>query len=59
MTEKMKCGGGGKETSVGYYCDETPETDELCETCFDKTDCGRGLHGESCATVVALSDTGE
>lgn len=49
----MICEGCGGEFNVLYMCDQCE--DMLCGTCFEKTDCGSGLHEEGCETMVISS----
>lgn len=52
----MICEGCQAEVNVLYMCDQCE--DMLCGPCFEKTDCGSGLHEEGCETMV-ISDNGE
>lgn len=52
----MICEGCGGEFNVLYMCDQCE--DMLCGSCFEKTDCGSGLHEEGCETMV-ISSNGE
>lgn len=61
MTDKRKsppvliiCEMCGKHCGYEYFmCDLSDDDDtQWCRTCFDKTPCGCGLHGEGCATLV-------
>lgn len=45
------------ETNVLYMCDQDEEGSELCGPCFEKTDCGQGLHEEGCETMVVESES--
>lgn len=37
-----------------FLCDETMES--YCPTCFDRTPCGKGRHGEGCPTLCVSGD---
>jgi len=51
--------GCGKDISTRYWmCDEESmdvplhDSREFCDVCFAQHPCGKGEHGESCATLV-------
>jgi len=47
----VTCSACSKDTTRHYLmCDEA--VGEWCPECFDTTPCGRGEHGEGCATAV-------
>jgi hypothetical protein len=45
------CGADVTALGVSYFCDED-ENGPYCGECFDKHACGKGEHGEGCATMV-------
>lgn len=48
----VKCDVCGAFCTNHYYgCDRAPDLD-WCPTCFPKTACGNGQHGEGCPTAV-------
>jgi hypothetical protein len=46
------CGAPPEGTSR-YLCDEEAEGVWFCPSCFEESACGRGEHGEGCATFMA------